>query len=961
MNALGLLSVMCLLGGCDALSSLDGGTLADQEFVAVDVPEIGGSDGLTAKAGVVESEPATVTMPDNVLVDTQNEVSLTLQAESITVAIDGEVAGRRSPTFKGQGHHASITFRMAERDSDACDALETIGPFELTIIDGVVTLEQDSFPLNARFRSLVHGGRFEICSETEADFDGSISLDGASFEFGRLPNDEERVVLCHIPPEANEGNPHTITVGSSSVDAHLAHGDYLGDCDSLDDDGDDSGENDDGSEVDTDSDGVTDDADACPETIAGEIVDERGCSCAQHDGDNDGVDDCSDTCPHTASEDIVDESGCSEADIDDDDDDGVSDGTDACPDTLAGEAVDAVGCGCSQRDGDADGVNYCDDDCLNSESTAVVDETGCADADLDDDDGDGVINGSDTCASTPSGETVDATGCSCSQLDADSDGVSDCDDTCVSTSAGLTVNTSGCASNQIDDDNDGVMNDADTCANTATGATVDTNGCDCSQLDADSDGANDCNDKCAQTPAGETVDSNGCSTSQLTMTVTVPGPTDIYLSGQPDGTTATWSLTGFTSVAPQHSPKMIDVSAWAGMELRFTATGVVVTGGNNAATPDGRNWVLRPNGLSQVFGLTAMTDYKEGALVGVFLTAALPTSGLLPYMSSSGITTKTPLLQHIFVIGTSSQVVIPKNATRLFFGVAEQQGLIIDNSGSFDVTVEAIAHVTLPPDPLAATRFYTGNPNDPKDGIGWFDAGQWVFDYNFDGVADFTTTFGQAGDTPVVGDWNGDGLDEIGVMMPSASGNVWMLDMNGNGVFDAGDSTFTYGADAGAIAIAGDWDGDGTSELGFTTPDNLWHLDLNGDHVDGSGEALDTQYNRSISVVGDWTGDGISNLGNTPNGSVGWQFDLDNDRRWIWGTTYRDQNWSWGNPSIDTGVAGDWDGDGLDDPARYRASSGDWHFTTRVGKGVLVGASVIGFGANATPVAGSWANVRAAD
>ena len=177
-------------------------------------------------------------------------------------------------------------------------------------------------------------------------------------------------------------------------------------------------------------------------------------------------------------------------------------------------------------------------------------------------------------------------------------------------------------------------------------------------------------------------------------------------------------------------------------------------------------------------------------------------------------------------------------------------------------------------------------------------------------------------------------------MIPLASDDVWMLDVNDNGVFDAGDAAFTYGADAGAIAITGDWD---------------------GDRVDGAGDALDTQYTRSIPVIGDWTGDGVSNLGNMNNGSAGWQFDLDNDRRWIWGTTCRDQNWSWGNSGTDTGVAGDWDGDGLDDPARYGASTRDWHFTTRVGKGILVAPSVIGFGVNATPVAGSWASIRTAD
>ncbi len=36
---------------------------------------------------------------------------------------------------------------------------------------------------------------------------------------------------------------------------------------------------------------------------------------------------------------------------------------------------------------------------------------------------------------------------------------------------------------------------------------------------------------------------------------------------------------------------------------------------------------------------------------------------------------------------------------------------------------------------------------------------------------------------------------------------MWMLDTNGSGANDAGDESFTYGADAGSIPIAGDWDG----------------------------------------------------------------------------------------------------------------------------------------------------------
>jgi hypothetical protein len=40
---------------------------------------------------------------------------------------------------------------------------------------------------------------------------------------------EGKVTLCHIPP-GNPDNAHTINVGASAVDAHLAHGDYMGPC-----------------------------------------------------------------------------------------------------------------------------------------------------------------------------------------------------------------------------------------------------------------------------------------------------------------------------------------------------------------------------------------------------------------------------------------------------------------------------------------------------------------------------------------------------------------------------------------------------------------------------------------------------------------------------------------------------------------------------------------------------------
>jgi hypothetical protein len=43
------------------------------------------------------------------------------------------------------------------------------------------------------------------------------------------PAATQKTTICHIPP-GNPANAHTLCVGTPSVDAHLAHGDTLGEC-----------------------------------------------------------------------------------------------------------------------------------------------------------------------------------------------------------------------------------------------------------------------------------------------------------------------------------------------------------------------------------------------------------------------------------------------------------------------------------------------------------------------------------------------------------------------------------------------------------------------------------------------------------------------------------------------------------------------------------------------------------
>ncbi len=54
---------------------------------------------------------------------------------------------------------------------------------------------------------------------------------------------------------------------------------------------------------------------------------------------------------------------------------------------------------------------------------------------------------------------------------------------------------------------------------------------------------------------------------------------------------------------------------------------------------------------------------------------------------------------------------------------------------------------------------------------------------------------GGVGDTPVVGDWNGDGLDDIGVF----NAGYWFLDLNGNYLWD--DEWYRFGGAKGKPVV----------------------------------------------------------------------------------------------------------------------------------------------------------------
>ena len=148
---------------------------------------------------------------------------------------------------------------------------------------------------------------------------------------------------------------------------------------------------------DSDHDGVRDTRDACAGTLAGAVVDSRGCTA---DSDEDGVANGIDRCAGTPSGATVDVSGCPK----DSDGDNILDGVDRCPNTRPGVLVNPDGC---PRDSDGDGIADGLDRCSATPSGASVDALGCP----GDEDADGVLDGLDQCPRSPAG-SVDAEGCS---------------------------------------------------------------------------------------------------------------------------------------------------------------------------------------------------------------------------------------------------------------------------------------------------------------------------------------------------------------------------------------------------------------------------------------------------------------------------------------------------------------------------------------------------------------------
>ncbi|MEE4380243.1 MAG: choice-of-anchor Q domain-containing protein [Candidatus Competibacteraceae bacterium] len=251
------------------------------------------------------------------------------------------------------------------------------------------------------------------------------------------------------------------------------------------------------------------------------------------------------------------------------------------------------------------------------------------------------------------------------------------------------------------------------------------------------------------------------------------------------------------------------------------------------------------------------------------------------------------------------------------------------------------------------------------DNIGVQRGGQWFLDRNGNGQwdgcnVDACYVFGTAGDRPVAGDWDGDGFATIGMLR----NGQWFLD-NGNGAWDGcgnfptQDVCISFGG-AGDQPVAGDWDNDGITEIGVFR-NGQWFLDNGNGAWDGCG-AFPTQ-DRCLSfgnpgdqpIAGDWDNDGVTEIG-VRRGS-NWFLDNGNGVLDSCGAApNQDVCISGFGIAIDQPIAGDWNGDGFAGIGVKRNS--DWYLDRNANDqwdGCTTDSCLFGWGVpEDKPISGRW-------
>lgn len=229
---------------------------------------------------------------------------------------------------------------------------------------------------------------------------------------------------------------------------------------------------------------------------------------------------------------------------------------------------------------------------------------------------------------------------------------------------------------------------------------------------------------------------------------------------------------------------------------------------------------------------------------------------------------------------------------------------------------------------------------------------------NTGGAPNSSYLFQNLGDLPLSGDWNGDGVDTTGVYRPSNQ-TFYLRNSNSTG---GANYTFAFGSGVngagspGDRPVVGDWNGDGIDTIGVYRPSNGAYYLRNSNSAGPPYTVFGFGNTEDLPIAGDWNEDGIDTIGvYRPSNSVFYMKNANN------GTPPVDYTIPFGNSGGgDLPVVGDWNNSGTDTIGVYRLSNSTFYLRDTNAEGpsdyiFSYGANQSGEAvANQHPVSGDW-------
>lgn len=243
-------------------------------------------------------------------------------------------------------------------------------------------------------------------------------------------------------------------------------------------------------------------------------------------------------------------------------------------------------------------------------------------------------------------------------------------------------------------------------------------------------------------------------------------------------------------------------------------------------------------------------------------------------------------------------------------------------------------------------------PQNPVDTVAVHDPDTSTFlfkDLHVNGGAERQFRFGASGNgwVPLAGDWNGDGRTTIGFWDPQTEAFRLKNRLQGGRV----EILFLIPSAAPTdVPLVGDWNGDGRDSVGFYSPGTATFRLTNR----LSRGRLEISFSfgppNAQPIAGDWDGDGRDTVGLYVPATG--RFLLTNDLA----TGPVDIRFRFGPQSSGwIALAGDWDGDGRDGVGLYDPTSGVFRLKNALRPGAADHTLSIGSpGAKGTPLAGEW-------